>query len=71
MTVVRRTGSNRRSPGRTPGGHGGGGTTTGCSAEGEDDGPEDDLDQISSVDLTSENLPPVDTPDACDKAALR
>lgn len=70
MTVVRRTGSNRRSPGRTPGGPPGGGTTTG-SGEGEDEGQEDDLNQIASVDLTSENLPPVDTPDACDKAALR
>lgn len=26
---------------------------------------------LDSVDLTTENLPAVDTPDACDKAALR
>lgn len=28
-------------------------------------------DKVESVDLTTENLPAVDTPDACDKAALR
>lgn len=28
-------------------------------------------DNLESLDLTTENLPAVDTPDACDKAALR
>lgn len=28
-------------------------------------------DNLESIDLTTENLPAVDTPDACDKAALR
>lgn len=28
-------------------------------------------DDLDSLDLTTENLPAVDTPDACDKAALR
>jgi hypothetical protein len=28
-------------------------------------------DDLDSVDLTTENLPQVDTPDACDKAAIR
>lgn len=28
-------------------------------------------DDLESIDLTTENLPAVDTPDACDKAALR
>lgn len=28
-------------------------------------------DEIDSVDLNTDNLPAVDTPDACDKAALR
>lgn len=28
-------------------------------------------DELDSIDLTTENLPAVDTPDACDKAALR
>jgi hypothetical protein len=27
--------------------------------------------ELDNVDLTTENLPAVDTPDACDKAALR
>jgi hypothetical protein len=27
--------------------------------------------ELDSIDLTTENLPAVDTPDACDKAALR
>ncbi|KAF4522799.1 hypothetical protein B566_EDAN014843, partial [Ephemera danica] len=31
--------------------------------------PEDSV--LDTVDLQAENLPPVDTPDACDKAALR
>lgn len=32
---------------------------------------DDEEETIDSVDLSSENLPAVDTPDACDKAALR
>lgn len=28
-------------------------------------------DELDSVDLATDNLPAVDTPDACDKAALR
>lgn len=28
-------------------------------------------DNLDSIDLTTESLPAVDTPDACDKAALR
>lgn len=28
-------------------------------------------DELECVDLTTDNLPAVDTPDACDKAALR
>lgn len=28
-------------------------------------------DSLDSLDLTTENLPAVDTPDACDKAAMR
>lgn len=28
-------------------------------------------DELESIDLTTENLPAVDTPDACDKAAVR
>lgn len=28
-------------------------------------------DELENVDLTTESLPAVDTPDACDKAALR
>lgn len=28
-------------------------------------------DELENVDLTTENLPAVDTPDACDKAAIR
>lgn len=55
MTVVRRTGG-KRSPART------------------DVDPVDEettCTALDVVDLTSDNLPPVDTPDACDKAALR
>lgn len=33
--------------------------------------PTSNLDDLENVDLTTENLPAVDTPDACDKAALR
>lgn len=28
-------------------------------------------DQLDTVDLATDNLPAVDTPDACDKAAMR
>lgn len=31
----------------------------------------DDVAAYDNVDLASDNLPAVDTPDACDKAALR
>ncbi|KAG5676141.1 hypothetical protein PVAND_005992 [Polypedilum vanderplanki] len=33
--------------------------------------PTSNLDDLDNLDLTTENLPAVDTPDACDKAALR
>jgi len=33
--------------------------------------PTSNLGDLENVDLTTENLPAVDTPDACDKAALR
>jgi hypothetical protein len=33
--------------------------------------PTSNVDNLENVDLTTENLPAVDTPDACDKAALR
>jgi hypothetical protein len=33
--------------------------------------PTSNLDDLENLDLTTENLPAVDTPDACDKAALR
>ena len=28
-------------------------------------------DELETIDLTTDNLPAVDTPDACDKAAMR
>lgn len=55
MTVVRRTGG-KRSPARTD---------TGETVD------EEGAAALDAVDLSSDNLPPVDTPDACDKAALR
>lgn len=33
--------------------------------------PTSNVDNLENVDLTTESLPAVDTPDACDKAALR
>lgn len=33
--------------------------------------PTSNVDNLENLDLTTENLPAVDTPDACDKAALR
>lgn len=33
--------------------------------------PTSNIDNLENIDLTTENLPAVDTPDACDKAALR
>lgn len=33
--------------------------------------PTSNVDNLENIDLTTENLPAVDTPDACDKAALR
>lgn len=33
--------------------------------------PTSNVDDLETVDLTTESLPAVDTPDACDKAALR
>lgn len=33
--------------------------------------PTSNVDNLENIDLTTESLPAVDTPDACDKAALR
>ena len=33
--------------------------------------PTSNVDNLANVDLTTESLPAVDTPDACDKAAVR
>jgi ribose 5-phosphate isomerase len=33
--------------------------------------PTSNLDDLDNLDLTTDSLPAVDTPDACDKAALR
>lgn len=64
LTIVRRSSSSGR---RSPGGN----------RSGQRHSPpveiagDDETETVDVVDLAADNLPAVDTPDACDKAALR
>lgn len=57
LTIVRRSSTKKSPPGRN--------IRRGASLTVTDD------EALDEIDLNTENLPAVDTPDACDKAALR